>query len=79
MAGMHGIGVSTPMAAAVAAMTEGLVGAEHIPKEAIFVMGTKSLMFARCFPCKKMLREGFTTSGQGTKPKVQVINADVQT
>jgi len=31
-AGMHGIGVSTPSAAAVAAATAGFAGFEHIPK-----------------------------------------------
>jgi hypothetical protein len=37
--GTHGIGVKTPKAAAVAAMTVGLLGLEHIPKVGIFDIG----------------------------------------
>ena len=39
VAGTQGIGVKTPSAAAVAAITVGLQGLEHIPKVGIFVMG----------------------------------------
>ena len=35
VAGMQGAGVNTPDAAEVAAITAGLVGALHMPKEAI--------------------------------------------
>lgn len=38
--GMHGIGVSTPIAAAVADATIGLAILLHIPKGVIFIMGT---------------------------------------
>lgn len=38
--GIQGIGVSTPRAAAVAAATMGLAGELHMPKGAIFIMGT---------------------------------------
>ena len=75
MAGMQGIGVKTPMAAAVAAMTSGLVGAEHMPNEVILVKGIKSMMLAFCRPCKNTLRVGVTTSGHGVNPKLQVIKA----
>ena len=37
--GMHGMGVSTPMAAAVAAATCGLAGLVHIPNGMMFIMG----------------------------------------
>ena len=37
--GTHGIGVKTPRAAAVAAITVGLLGLEHIPKVGIFDIG----------------------------------------
>jgi hypothetical protein len=40
--GMHGWGVSTPKAAAVAAATCGLLGDMHIPKGIRFTMGVKS-------------------------------------
>ena len=39
VAGMHGIGVSTPRAAAVAAATSGLAGDWHMPKGRIFIIG----------------------------------------
>lgn len=37
--GTQGAGVNTPSLAAVAAITTGLVGAEHRPKGLIFTMG----------------------------------------
>src|SRR5215211_3926741 len=37
--GMHGWGVSVPMAAAVAAATCGLLGVVHIPKGGMLAMG----------------------------------------
>ena len=37
--GMHGCGVSTPNAAAVAAATMGLAGLIHMPNGAIFTIG----------------------------------------
>lgn len=37
--GIQGIGVSTPMAAAVAAATVGLAGERHIPNGRMFTMG----------------------------------------
>jgi hypothetical protein len=36
---MHGMGVSTPIAAAVAEATSGLAGDIHIPNGIIFVIG----------------------------------------
>ena len=39
VAGMHGMGVSTPRAAEVADATEGLARLEHMPKGRIFTMG----------------------------------------
>src|SRR6201987_1598876 len=44
--GMHGIGVSTPNAAAVAAATAGFAGDMHMPNGMIFTSGTWSMMFA---------------------------------
>ena len=38
--GMHGIGVSTPSAAAVAAATTGFAGDMHMPKGIILTIGT---------------------------------------
>ena len=39
VAGMHGMGVSTPIAAAVAAATIGFAGDMHIPNGMMLVMG----------------------------------------
>ena len=40
VAGIHGIGVSTPKAAAVAEATTGLANELHMPNGKIFIMGT---------------------------------------
>ena len=44
--GIQGIGVKTPSAAAVAAITIGLAGDWHIPKGTIFTIGLLSIIFA---------------------------------
>jgi len=44
--GTHGMGVSTPEAAAVAEATVGLAGQLHMPKGMIFTMGLKSMILA---------------------------------
>jgi len=44
--GMQGMGVSTPMAAAVAAATVGFAGDMHMPKGMMFTIGTLSMMLA---------------------------------
>jgi len=46
VAGTHGIGVSTPMAAEVAEATLGLASDVHMPNGRILTMGTLSIMFA---------------------------------
>ncbi len=46
VAGMQGIGVKTPIAAAVAAITMGFEGDWHMPKGGIFIIGTWSMMLA---------------------------------
>ena len=46
VAGMHGCGVRTPIAAAVAAATCGFDGLLHIPNGMMLVMGTKSMIVA---------------------------------
>ena len=76
---MQGIGVKTPIAAAVAAITVGLVGAEHIPNDAMLTIGAKSVMFAFGLPLSITVRAGSTVNGQGTSPKEQVIMAPVVT
>ena len=44
--GIHGMGVRTPIAAAVAAATVGFAGDEHMPKGSTLVMGAKSMIVA---------------------------------
>jgi hypothetical protein len=44
--GRQGMGVSTPIAAAVAAATAGLLGVQHIPKGTMLTIGTQSKMLA---------------------------------
>jgi hypothetical protein len=45
-AGTQGAGVGTPKAAAVAAITAGLEGDMHIPKDETFTPVAKSLIFS---------------------------------
>src|SRR3972149_3965887 len=44
--GIHGMGVSPPIAAAVAAATVGFAGDVHMPKGVIFTNGLLSMIFA---------------------------------
>ena len=69
VAGMQGMGVKTPRAAAVAAATVGLAGEEHIPKLARLRKGLLSMMLAAGVPART-LAAGSTVSGQGARPKL---------
>ena len=69
VAGMQGIGVSTPRAAAVAAATTGLEGDVHMPKGMILVIGIWSMMLASGTWLVITLLVGSTTSELGAKPK----------
>ena len=79
MAGIQGIGVSTPIAAEVAATTVGLAIDEHIPKGMMFTIGVKSMMFPLCILLRKHVREGVAMNDDGAMPKVHVIIAPVTT
>src|SRR3954451_7416881 len=50
VSGIQGMGVSTPMAAAVAEATTGLARLMHIPNGMMFSIGTKSMIFAAGMP-----------------------------
>jgi hypothetical protein len=77
--GIHGMGVSTPMAAVVAAATVGLAMLLHIPKGMIFTMGAKSMMLAAGkFPTITRLT-GSTVSVEGAIPNVHVNSAPEHT
>src|SRR5579885_377218 len=68
--GMHGMGVSTPIAAAVAAATMGFGTEVHMPKSMMLASGTM-LVMVRC--------TGSTTSELGASPKLHCIIAPMHT
>lgn len=71
--GTHGIGVSTPKAAAVAAATVGLDRLVHIPKGGILSSGTMSSIVAAGLPSMSTRRSGRTLSGDGDMPNEHSI------
>ena len=77
--GMHGMGVRTPSAAAVAEATVGFAIDEHIPKGRILTMGTLSIIFAAGIKLVMVLLVGKTTSELGAKPKLHMSVAPMQT
>jgi hypothetical protein len=70
--GMHGAGVSTPMAADVAAATAGLDGVVHIPNGGMFVIGTMSCTVPAGLPSTSTRFVGNTLSVDGAMPKLHV-------
>jgi hypothetical protein len=71
--GMHGIGVSTPSAAAVAAATSGFDGVMHMPNGMIFTIGAASRMLAEGV---SVVTVGTTTlNGEGATPNVHINTA----
>jgi hypothetical protein len=77
--GMQGIGVRTPIAAAVAAATIGFAGDMHIPKGMILTSGTKSMMLASGTSSVMTRLMGRTTSELGAIPMVHIMVAPIQT
>ena len=78
MTGTHGIGVSTPSAAAVAAATAGLLGVEHMPNGGMFAIGMLSVMTPAVIELVCTGR-GVATKLEGLAPNVHIIAAPVQT
>jgi hypothetical protein len=71
VAGMHGIGVKTPSAAAVAAATVGFAILMHMPNGAMFTIGAKSMIVAAgIFPALTPVT-GKTVNVEGAAPNVQ--------
>ena len=66
---MHGMGVNTPIAAAVAAATVGFAGELHTPNGRIFTIGALSIIFASGVPVKTLLT-GRTIKEFGAAPKL---------
>src|SRR5688500_14698638 len=76
--GTHGMGVSTPSAAAVAAATVGLDGDWHMPNGGMFTIGLLSMMLAAGVPVIVLLA-GSTTSVLGATPNEHCIMAPMHT
>jgi len=72
--GIHGIGVSTPRAAAVAAATVGLAMDMHMPNGGMLTIGAQSTMVAAGEPAFVLLT-GRTFSVEGAMPNVHIIIA----
>lgn len=70
VAGIQGIGVSTPSAAEVAAATVGLARLLHMPNGMMFSMGTLSMMFAAATMFPFTMFAGRTVSEEGAVPMV---------
>ena len=77
VAGIQGIGVSTPRAAAVAEATTGLDGVVHIPKGMILTIGMWSMMLAANCPLIVVRLIGSTESTEGAIPIVHMSCADM--
>ena len=73
--GTQGIGVKTPMAAAVAEATVGFDKVVHIPNVAILTIGTKSVMVAIGNPAANTGSLGRTVNAAGAIPKEQLHKA----
>lgn len=71
VAGMQGIGVSTPIAAAVAAATVGLARELHMPKGSMFAIGLLFMIFAIGMEAEVITAlDGNTINVDGAAPKV---------
>jgi hypothetical protein len=71
--GIHGIGVKTPIAAAVAAATCGLDIDMHMPKGGMLTIGLFSMIVAAAGPPAFTIPTGSTFSADGAAPKVHII------
>lgn len=72
VAGTHGIGVSTPSAAAVAAATTGFATLVHIPNVGMLTNGLWSMMFAAGSPPHIVRLIGSTFNTLGATPNVHI-------
>src|SRR5450830_478802 len=79
VAGMHGIGVSTPNAAAVALATSGLAIELHTPNGMMLTSGIWSMILAAGGPSASTLFFGNTTNEDGAAPKLQLSIAPMET
>jgi hypothetical protein len=77
--GMQGMGVSTPMAAAVADATVGLDMDWHMPKGMMFTIGAKSIIVALGLFWIMGRKGTVTVSVEGASPKLHFSIAPMQT
>jgi hypothetical protein len=77
--GTHGIGVKTPKAAAVAAITSGLEGLLHMPNGIMLVIGAKSMMLAAGMLLLFTKLVGSTIKSDGATPNVHINCAPMVT
>ena len=73
--GIHGIGVNTPIAAAVADATDGLDIDIHIPNGAMLTIGLLSIIVAAGGPPALTMPTGRTFNADGAAPNVHIICA----
>ena len=73
--GTHGIGVSTPSAAAVAAATVGLASEVHSPNGKMLTIGTVSVIVANGTLLASVRLAGSTTSDDGATPNEHISSA----
>lgn len=78
IAGIHGIGVNTPSAAAVAEATVGFANELHIPNGRTFTIGTLSMILAAGIVLTTLLF-GSTIRQDGAAPKLHWSCAPPQT
>ena len=76
--GMHGIGVSVPQAAAVAAATVGFAILLHIPKGIMLSIGLLSIIVAAGIDAVFVV-VGLSMSVEGAAPKAHCSDAPLQT
>lgn len=77
--GVHGMGVRTPIAAAVAEATAGLAMLVHMAKGKMFTNGLLSMILAAGGPDAKTLFTGSTTRELGAAPNEHIIMAPATT
>jgi hypothetical protein len=73
--GVHGIGVKTPKAAAVAAATAGFARLMHIPKGMTSAKGVAEFILPAGMLCPMVRANGKTSRTLGAIPKVQAQTA----
>ena len=73
--GMQGIGVNTPIAAAVAAATCGFAIDMHMPNGAMLTIGLLSMIVAAAGPPALTIPTGKTFNADGAAPNVHIICA----